>query len=98
LPTEIIPSQILSEFADGIFPSAILPVYTDKIISSVYTSGIADSVKFFFENCNGGMTWILFKRIYRQNIPRDSNQTAKQGRVATTSEINDEFTDGIFRQ
>jgi len=33
----------------------------------------------FFENCNGGMTWILFRRIYRRNIPRDSNPDSQAG-------------------
>jgi hypothetical protein len=37
------------------------PVYTDGIIPSVYTGG----EKFFFENCNGGMTWILFGALIR---------------------------------
>jgi hypothetical protein len=41
LPTEIIPSQILSEFTDGIFPS-------------VYTGGIADGVKFFLKIATAG--------------------------------------------
>jgi hypothetical protein len=42
LPTEIIPSQILLEFVDGKILSAIPPVYTDRIIPSVYTGGITD--------------------------------------------------------
>jgi len=45
LPMEIIPSQILSELADGKIPSAMPPVYTDGIIPSVYTGG----VKFFLK-------------------------------------------------
>jgi hypothetical protein len=60
---EIIPSQNLSELTDGKHPSVIPPVYTDGIISSVYTGGITDGEKFFFGNCNGGMTWIFFRRI-----------------------------------
>jgi hypothetical protein len=38
---------MLSELADGKISSAIPPVYTDGIISSEYTGGIADGVKFF---------------------------------------------------
>jgi len=81
---EIIPSQILSAFADGIFPSVILPVYTDGIILSVYTIGIyrrhRQRHEIFFENCNGGTTWILFRRIYRRNIPRDSTLDSQVGK------------------
>jgi hypothetical protein len=61
MPTEIIPSQNLSKLPDGKTPSAMPPVYTDGIIPSVYTGG----EKFFFENCNGGMTWILFGALIR---------------------------------
>ena len=46
----------------------------------------------FFENCNGGMTWIFFRRIYRWKYRGIQTRTAKQGRVANTGEI----TDGIF--
>jgi hypothetical protein len=60
MPTEIIPSQNLSELPDEKTPSAMPPVYT---------GGIADGDKFFFENCNGGMMWILFWRAYPSVIP-----------------------------
>jgi len=92
LPTEIIPSQNLWEFADGKNPTAMPPVYTDGIILSVYTGGIADGEKSFFENCNGGMTWIFLRRICRQKYRGIQTRTAKQGRVANTGGI----TDGIF--
>jgi hypothetical protein len=54
LPTEIIPSQHLSELPDGKTPSAMLPVYTDRIVPSVYTGGIADGEKFWQE---GFLCW-----------------------------------------
>jgi hypothetical protein len=38
----------------------------------------------------------FFRRIYRQEYRGIQTQTAKQGRVANTSEITDGFTDGIF--
>ena len=46
----------------------------------------------FFENCNSGMTWIIFRRIYRRKYRGIQTRTAKQGRVANTGGI----TDGIF--
>jgi hypothetical protein len=54
LPTKIISSQILSELADGKILSAMPLVYTDGIISSVYTGGIADGVKYFFKIATAG--------------------------------------------
>jgi hypothetical protein len=41
---EIIPSQNLSVYTDGINPSEIPSVYTDKIFPSVYTDWIADGL------------------------------------------------------
>jgi len=64
----------------------------DGKTSSVYTS----SKKFFFENCNNEVTWIFFRRIYRQKYRGIQTQTAKQGRVANTGEITDSDTDEIF--
>jgi hypothetical protein len=54
LPTIIISSQILSELADGKILLAMPLVYTDGIISSVYTGGIADGVKYFFKIATAG--------------------------------------------
>jgi hypothetical protein len=56
MPTEIIPSQNLSELPDEKTPSAMPPVYTG-------------GENFFFENCNSGMMWILFWRAYPSVIP-----------------------------
>jgi len=54
LPTEIIPSQNLSVLADEKTPSGMLQVYTDRIIPSVYTGGIADGENLFLKIATAG--------------------------------------------
>jgi hypothetical protein len=87
LPTKIIPSQNLSELAVG---------DATGIYGRNNSVGIYRRRESFFENCNGGMTWIFFRQIYRRKYRGIQTRTAKQGRVANTDEITDGGTDGIF--
>jgi hypothetical protein len=87
LPTKIIPSQNLSELAVG---------DATGIYGRNNSVGIYRRRESFFENCNGGMTWIFFRQIYQRKYRGIQTQTAKQGRVANTDEITDGGTDGIF--
>jgi hypothetical protein len=95
---EIIPSQNLSELTDGKHPSVIPPVYTDGIISSVYTGGITDGEKFFFWKLQRRDDVDFFQTHFRRKYRGIQTRTAKQGRVANTGGITDGFTDGIFRR
>ena len=86
---EIIPSQNLSELTDGKHPSVIPPVYTDGIISSVYTGGITDGEKFFFWKLQRRDDVDFFQTHFRRKYRGIQTRTAKQGRVANTGGITD---------
>jgi hypothetical protein len=87
LPTEIIPSQNLSVYTDGINPSATRSVYTDGIFLSVYTDGVY---------CLSGNMQRRgdVRRFYRRNYRRIQTEIVVQWRVTCTDGIADGITDG----
>jgi len=93
LPTEIISSQNLSVYTDGINPSAKPSVYTDGIFSSVYTDGFADGVYSLSGNMQrrGDV-----RRFYRRTLPRDSNWDTVQWRGTFTDGITDGFLPSVI--
>jgi len=48
----------------------------------------------FFESCNGVMTWIFFRRIYRRKYRGIQTRIVDQWRVANTGGITNDYTDG----
>jgi len=72
LPTEI-PSQNLSVYTDGLTPSEIRSVYTDRICSSVYTDRISDGLYILFGKMQRRGDVEFFQTILPTEWPRDSN-------------------------
>jgi len=72
---EIIPSQTLSVYTDGLYPSVKRSVYIDGNISSVYTDRFADGVYSLSGNMQrrGDV-----KRFYRRNYRGIQTEIAVQ--------------------
>jgi hypothetical protein len=64
---EIILSQTLLVYTDGIRPSAILSVYINKISLSVYTDGIVDDLYSLF----GKLQWCGDVDYFKTSLPTE---------------------------
>jgi len=93
LPTELIPSQNLSVYTDGLDTSVKWSVCTDGNIPSVSTDRFADGVYSLSGNMQrrGDVRWF-----YWRNNQGIQTEIAVQWRGTVTDEITDGITDGFI--
>jgi len=77
-----------NRITDRYFSSVIFNNETNFISKAV---GISRWRETFFESCNDIMTWIFFRRIYRQKYRGIQTRIADQWRVANTGRITEIF-------
>jgi hypothetical protein len=69
-------------------------VYTDGLLSSVYTDHIANGIYRILKRWNSVMTWSFFKRFYRWNDRGIQTGIFVQWRGPFTVRMTDGYTDG----